>query len=109
MDDRGRKSILQNSEDAFQGRLAHLTMGDSESRQTLEAEPQTPHPQDPGKPKHRPRSEAIDKSLLAWSEPCRVRDRDHVRAVTTLVSFAVAGPLMPTTFDLRKAEHSAAR
>jgi hypothetical protein len=69
-------------EDAFQGRLAHLTMGDSESRQTLEAELQTPYPQDPGKPKHRPRSEGIDKSLLAWSEPRRVGDRNHVRTVT---------------------------
>jgi hypothetical protein len=65
----------QRVEDAFKARLANLATGDTELRQTLEAK------RDARKPKNQPRSKTIDKSVLSFPEPRRVRDRDHVKAV----------------------------
>ncbi len=71
----------QRVEDAFQARLANLATGDTEPRQTPESQPVTPHSRSAGKPKNRARSKTIDKSVLAFPEPRRVRDRNHVKAV----------------------------
>jgi hypothetical protein len=73
-------------EKAFQARLSGFAVGSAEES----GEPQTlvdaaqPSSQDRPRPrasKHRSRSKAINKSVLAWPEPRRVRDRDRVRYV----------------------------
>jgi hypothetical protein len=73
-------------EKAFQARLDTLGVdGDgadpsNEERNVVSLTPGEPN--EPGaKPKHRPHSSAIDKSVLAMPEPRRTRDRDHVRSV----------------------------
>ncbi len=71
----------QQVETAFQARLATLVTGDKELRQTVEARPHAPNIRNPGKPKNRARSKTIDKSVLSFPEPRRVRDRNHVKAV----------------------------
>ena len=68
-------------EGAFQAKLVDITTGDTELRQTPEAQRLTPHSRNRGKRKHRAQFQTIDKSVLALPEPRRVRDRDHVRAV----------------------------
>jgi len=61
----------QRVEEAFQALLATLA--------TKEV-PETPSLSEPKRPR-RSRSKSIDKSVLAFPEPRRIRDRDHVRFV----------------------------
>jgi hypothetical protein len=70
----------QRVEEVFQARLATLpaTAGETIQQTPTEELPRGPYPDETD---HRPHSKAIDKSLLALSEPRRVRDRDHVKAV----------------------------
>jgi ERF superfamily len=72
------KADAQRVEEAFQARLAALV--DNATRQS----------QTTGKVKHRrtlsasksePRSKGVDKAMLTFPEPRRVRDREHVRYV----------------------------
>jgi hypothetical protein len=73
----------QSVEESFQARLASFATTESDKPQraggvtqasTAQSSPST-------EPKNRRQSKAIDKSVLALSEPRRVRDRDHVRHV----------------------------
>jgi hypothetical protein len=68
-------------EEAFQAKLASLTVAAVDEPQTPSdvKQPLIPHPA--RQTKVRARSKAIDKSVLALPEPGRVRDRDHVRYV----------------------------
>jgi hypothetical protein len=70
-------------EKAFQTRLAAFIAPDPGGPRTpAEAEPHsTPLDQGAGAPKKRSSAKVIDKSVLALSEPRRIRDRDHVRYV----------------------------
>jgi ERF superfamily len=71
-------------EEAFQARLASLPAGAEVAPQAQEAASEGPQGQDardPGRQSVRPRSSAVNKSLLTLPEPRRVRDRDHVRSV----------------------------
>ena len=70
----------QRVEEAFQARLATLPVGAGEPVQQTPTEELSrgPYPEETG---NRPHSKMIDKSLLALSEPRRLRDRDHVKAV----------------------------
>ena len=62
------------------------------------------------RPKRRKRSHAIDKSVLAMSEPRRLRDRDHVRSVAQHPCLICGrGRRIRTISGSRKTEHSAAR
>ena len=69
-------------EEAFRARLAVFATDTADGPQVLEKKerPRTRRPSNEGK--KRQRSTAVDKSLLAWPEPRRVRDREHVRYVT---------------------------
>jgi hypothetical protein len=74
----------QRVEQAFQARLAtfQLTAPSVEPRPAREAEqPLGHHDLGPTEPRRRPRAKGIDKAALAFPEPRRVRDRDHVRHV----------------------------
>jgi hypothetical protein len=66
-------------ENAFQATLASLATGDTELRQTPAGRPQTGR--HARKPKKRAQSKTIDKSMLTFPEPRRVRDRNHVKGV----------------------------
>jgi hypothetical protein len=70
-------------EESFQVRLARFaTPGTDEPQKAGEvAQPLTTQSPPPAEPKNKPRSKVVDKSVLALSEPRRVRDRDHVRHV----------------------------
>ncbi len=71
-------------EELFQTRLTTLATGAADAHQAQEAVPeglQGQHAREATRQSARPRSSAIDKSLLTLPEPRRVRDRDHVRAV----------------------------
>ena len=65
-------------EEAFQAALAAFVQSVEET-----AQPLTSHEIEPSRPKKRRRPAVIDKSVLMWPEPRRVRDRDHVRYVAT--------------------------
>jgi hypothetical protein len=74
-------------EEAFQARLDALGV-DGDGLDPSNAKERNPTPlttREPNelaaKPKHRRRSRAIDKSVLAMPEPRRARDRNHVRSV----------------------------
>jgi ERF superfamily len=74
-------------EEAFQAMLEALEVhGDgadpsnAEERNLASLTPREPN-EPAAKPKHRRRSRAIDKGVLAMPEPRRVRDRDHVKSV----------------------------
>ncbi len=74
----------QSVEETFQTKLASLVAsGTDNSQRAGEAEQPltTRSPRSAKEPKNKPRSKAIDKSMLALPEPHRVRDRDHVRHV----------------------------
>ena len=64
-------------EEGFQARLASFAASgtDKPQRAGEVTQPST------AEPKNKPRSNVIDKSLLALPEPRRVRDRDHVKHV----------------------------
>jgi len=76
-------------EDTFAARLAAFTTDHNETAPRLgladrKTRPQRLKPRAPGVPLRRARkrrSETIDKSALAFPEPRRIRDRDHVRFV----------------------------
>ena len=76
-------------EDAFAARLAAFARDASEPAPTprlaeRSMRPQRPKPGAPGnplRPVRKRRSKTIDKSVLAFPEPRRIRDRDHVRFV----------------------------
>ena len=71
-------------EEGFQARLVTFatSAADEPQRPTEVAQPLTTHSPDSAEgPNKRSRSKVIDKSVLAWPEPRRVRDRDHVRHV----------------------------
>ena len=72
-------------EEIFQARLTSLaTRVDVPLTAPEPVRPLTPRGEDAGRkrrPKNRPRSKAIDKSVLPLPEPRRVRDRDHVKSV----------------------------
>ncbi len=70
----------QRIEEAFQARLATLPVGAGEPVQQTPTEESSRGPC-PEETDSRPQSKVIDKSLLALSEPRRVRDRHHVKAV----------------------------
>ena len=68
-------------EEAFRAKLAMFA---TDTADGLEIPQETEHPQTQRRSyrsKERHRSNVIDKSVLALSEPRRVRDRDHVRYV----------------------------
>jgi hypothetical protein len=67
-------------EEMFQRKLKSFAMG-SEVTISEPAGPQTSRNRCAGKSKKRSQSEGIDKSVLTFSEPRRIRDRDHVKFV----------------------------
>jgi hypothetical protein len=81
----GKNSLTETDarrvEDAFQSKLATLA---TSNEADLTEEPQRPAARsgpDSRELEKPPRSDAINKSVLALPEPRRVRDRDHVRYV----------------------------
>jgi hypothetical protein len=79
----------QRVEEAFTARLAAFTTDASEPASTPQSADRPSRPQrlnpparsNPLRPVRKRRSETINKSLLAFPEPRRIRDRDHVRFV----------------------------
>jgi hypothetical protein len=73
----------QSVEESFQARLANFatTELDKPQRAGEVTQASTAQGSPSAEPKNRAQSKAIDKSVLALSEPRRVRDRDHVRRV----------------------------
>jgi hypothetical protein len=71
----------QRVEEAFQATLASLATRPADVSQTAEQTGLSLGPLDVRWPKYRTRSEVINKSLLALSEPRRARDREHVKFV----------------------------
>jgi hypothetical protein len=69
-------------EEAFRAKLAIFATDTADRLETLQETecPQTQRRLNRGK--GRQRSSEIDKSVLAWPEPRRTRDREHVRYVT---------------------------
>lgn len=63
----------QHVEGAFRAKLATFTN---------HQDPPSPKPRNKTKPRARARAPTIDKTVLALPEPRRVRDRDHVKAVS---------------------------
>jgi hypothetical protein len=76
----------QRVEEAFQAKLITFATppaaDDPQSRpERSTAARRSPHERNAGKTRTRPKTEIIDKSVLALPEPRRVRDREHVRFV----------------------------
>jgi ERF superfamily len=79
----------QHVENAFAARLAAFATDPSEPAPTprLAERPSRPQRLQPGAPDNSQRpvrkrhSQAVDKSVLAFPEPRRIRDRDHVRFI----------------------------
>jgi hypothetical protein len=72
----------QSVEESFQAKLASFaTPGTDKDQRAGAAQPSHPRSSPAAEPKNRPRSNTIDKSVLALPEPRRVRDREHVRQV----------------------------
>jgi hypothetical protein len=73
----------QRVEEGFQAKLASFaTHAEDETQAPASAEQPPPAPSPhPRKPRSRSRSKGVEKSLLALSEPRRIRDREHVRYV----------------------------
>jgi hypothetical protein len=71
----------QSVEERFQARLVGFATPEADKPQRAGEQPSTAQGSPAAEPKNRQRSEVIDKSVLALSEPRRVRDRDHVRHV----------------------------
>jgi hypothetical protein len=68
-------------EASFQARLAAFATPETDKPQRAGEQPLAAQGSPAVEPKNRARSKAVDKSVLALSEPRRVRDRDHVRHV----------------------------
>ena len=92
-------------EEAFQARLATLPVGAGEPVQQTPTEALSRGPC-PEETDNRPHSKVIDKSLLALSEPRRVRDRDHVKAVAKRPCL-ICGRQPADAHHLRFAQHRA--
>ena len=97
--------MLQRVEEAFQARLATLPVGAGEPVQQTPTEELSRGPY-PEETDNRPHSKVIDKSLLALSEPRRVRDRDHVKAVAKRPCL-ICGRQPADAHHLRFAQHRA--
>ena len=91
----------QRLEEAFRARLATLPASVAE----LQAE-ELPRGQYSGSPDDRPQSKVIDKGLLTLSEPRRVRDRAHVKAVAKRPCL-ICGRQPADAHHLRFAQHRA--
>jgi len=92
-------------EEAFQARLPTLPVGAGEPVQQTPTEDLSHGPY-PEETDNRPRSKVIDKSLLALSEPRRLRDRDHVKAVAKRPCL-ICGRQPADAHHLRFAQHRA--
>jgi hypothetical protein len=68
-------------EDAFRAKLATFAQSVTDVSDTAEKTEQPLHRANRKDPEKRSRSKAIDKTVLALSEPRRIRDRDHVQFV----------------------------
>jgi len=90
-------------EEAFQARLATLPVGAGEPVQQTPTEELSRGPY-PEETDNRPHSKVIDKSLLALSEPRRVRDRNHVKAVAKRPCL-ICGRQPADAHHLRFAQH----
>ena len=95
----------QRVDEAFQARLATLPVGTGEPVQQTPTEALSRGPC-PEETDNRPHSKVIDKSLLALSEPRRVRDRDHVKAVAKRPCL-ICGRQPADAHHLRFAQHRA--
>ena len=78
----------ESIESAFQVRLAAITAGSAQepAKPPIPRSAAPPLGQEnprPQTPKRRSRSSSINKAALAFPEPRRIRDRDHVRYVAT--------------------------
>jgi len=95
----------QRVEEVFRARLATLPAGTGEPvQQTPTGElSRGPYPEETD---NQPHSKVIDKSLLALSEPRRVRDRDHVKAVAKRPCL-ICGRQPADAHHLRFAQHRA--
>jgi hypothetical protein len=94
----------QRVEEAFRARLATLPVGaGAPVQQTTEELSRGPYPEETD---NRPQSKVIDKSLLTLSEPRRVRDRDHVKAVGKRPCL-ICGRQPADAHHLRFAQHRA--
>jgi hypothetical protein len=71
----------QSVEEAFQSRLEALVANDVDVPATGQVGLAKPNAQHTEKSKKQTRAKRVDKSGLAWPEPRRVRDRDHVKSV----------------------------
>ena len=92
-------------EEAFQARLATLPVGAGEPVQQTPTDELSPGSY-PEETDNRPHSKMIDKSLLALSEPRRVRDRHHVKAVAKRPCL-ICGRQPADAHHLRFAQHPA--
>ena len=70
----------QHLEEAFQTILATLAADEADQPKTP-AQPLKSQRQNARKSKNRPRSKGIDKGVLTFPEPRRIRDRNHVKSV----------------------------
>jgi hypothetical protein len=95
----------QRVDEAFQARLATLPVGTGEPVQQTPTEALSRGPC-PEETDNRPHSKVIDKSLLALSEPRRVRDRHHVKAVAKRPCL-ICGRQPADAHHLRFAQHRA--
>ena len=95
----------QRVDEAFQAKLATLPVGAGEPVQQTPTEElwRGPYPEGAD---NRPHSKVVDKSLLALSEPRRVRDRHHVKAVAKRPCL-ICGRQPADAHHLRFAQHRA--
>jgi hypothetical protein len=75
----------QRVEEAFQARLATLAAFPADAPETQPKRPaaarRSPRAPDEERPRSRPGTKLIDKSVLTLPEPRRIRDREHVKSV----------------------------
>jgi hypothetical protein len=98
-------------EDAFAARMASLGSGDSKAIDAPISPPEQPQlrlPQNPraAAPSEVPDSNRVDKSLLALSEPRRVRDKTHCKFVSKQPCL-ICGRQPADAHHLRFAQHRA--
>ena len=88
-------------EDTFRAALANFEQPVEEAKKPLRLQGA-----EPSKRNKRPQSTVIDKSVLAFPEPRRVRDRDHVKYVAKQACL-ICGRRPSDAHHLRFAQHSA--
>jgi hypothetical protein len=75
----------QRVEEAFRAKLATLAVSPAAAPETQPktpaAAPRSPRAPDEERPRSRPATKLIDKSVLTLPEPRRIRDREHVKSV----------------------------